>query len=343
MTSKRIGFFSRLLDDAPPGERYRMGVEQVLRAEALGFDSFWIAQHHFDGTEGGMPSPLLFLSHLAARTSWIRLGTGIVTLPMEQPLRVAEDAAVLDALSNGRLEIGLGSGGTPTSFAAFGLDHGARSEVFDRHLAVLRSAWAGKDVGGGNLLYPAAPGLNDRVWQATFSVRGGERAGRDGDGLLLSRTQPRPPGEPLLPLHEIQLPIVDAYHAALPPGRAPRILASRSVFVADSRADARTFAEAGLRRIAERFRRAGHELPGTSIDDLIRAFDTHCGTPDEVAESLSRDATLAHATDVAVQVHSVDPPHRFILRSLELFAQQVAPALGWTALPARPRMAALRP
>lgn len=341
MTPKRIGFFSRLLDEAPPPERYRLGLEQVLRAEALGYDAFWVAQHHFDGSEGGMPSPLLFLSHVAARTSRIRLGTGIITLPLELPLRVAEDTAVLDTLSGGRLEVGMGSGGTPSSFTAFGLDHADRAAIYDQNLAAVRAAWKGEDAGGGNRLYPAAPDLNDRVWQATFSVRGGEKAGRDGDGLLLSRTQPRPSGQPLLPLHEIQLPIVEAYLAALPQGRAPRILASRSVFVADSRADARTFAETGLRRIAERFRRAGHELPGDGTEDLIRAFDTHVGTPEDVAESLSRDRTLAHATDVAVQVHSVDPPHRFILRSLELFSQEVAPALGWTSAPARVRVAAV--
>ncbi len=335
MSPTRISFFSRLLNDAPPPERYRLGVEQVRHAEALGFDAFWLAQHHFDGTEGGMPAPLVFLGHVAALTSRIRLGTGIITLPLDHPVRVAEDAAVLDILSGGRLEVGVGSGGTPGAFSAFGLDHADRAAVYDRNLQALRAAWAGEAVGGGNRLYPAAPGLNNRVWQATFSVAGGERAGRDGDGLLLSRTQPRPKGQPHLRLHEIQLPIVEAYLAALPAGCAPRVLASRSVVVADNRADALSFAEAGLRRIAERFRAVGHESLGDGTADLIRAFDTHLGTPAEVAESLAANLTLGHATDVAVQVHSVDPPHRFILRSLELFATRVAPALGWAGLPAQ--------
>ena len=338
--TKRLGFFSRLLDDVPPAERFRLGVEQARHAEALGFDAFWLAQHHFDGTEGGMPAPLVFLGHVAALTTRLRLGTGIITLPLESPVRVAEDSAVLDALSGGRLEVGLGSGGTPSAFAAFGLDHADRAPVYDHHLSALRAAWAGEALGGGNILYPPAPTLTDRVWQATFSVAGGARAGRDGDGLLLSRTQPRPKGQAGLSLHDLQLPIVEAYLAALPAGRAPRILASRSVFVADSRSDALLFAERGLRRIAERFKTAGHEVPGETTDDLVRAFDTHLGTPDEVAESLAADLTLAHSTDVAVQVHSVDPPHRFILRSLELFATRVAPALGWTDAP-RARLAAV--
>lgn len=343
--TKRIGFFSRLLDDAPPAERYRLGLEQVVAAEGFGFDAFWIAQHHFDGDEGGMPAPLVFLGQAAARTSRIRLGTGIITLPLEEPVRVAEDTATLDAISGARLEVGVGSGGTPGAFTAFGLDHADRTAIYDRNLARLRAAWRGDDLGGGNRLYPEAPTLDDRVWQATFSVGGAEKAGRAGDGLLLSRTQPRPKGQPDLPLHEIQAPIVDAYLAALPSGRAPRILASRSVFVADDRAEALRHAGTGLRAIAERFARSGHELAGTRTEDLIRAFDTHLGTPDEVAESLAADPIVTLATDVAVQVHSVDPPHPLILRSLDLFAGEVAPALGWTtpAAPAapRPRVAAV--
>ena len=68
---------------------------------------------------------------------------------------------------------------------------------------------------------------------------------------------------------------------------------------------------------------------GASVDELIAAFDVHIGTPDEVEESLRADSTLDRVTDVVVQVHSVDPPHPFILRSIELFTREVAPALGW--------------
>ena len=332
MTRKRLGFFTRLLDDVDAGERYRLALEQIVHAERFGLESAWVAQHHFDADEGGLPSPFVFLAQAAARTSTIRLGTGVVTLPLENAIRVAEDAAVLDLMSGGRLEVGVGTGGNPTAFTAFGHTSGARGEIFADYFRTLLGAWRGEPIGGSpNLMYPPAPQLVDRVWQATFSVEGGRRAGEAGDGLLLSRTQPRAPGAPNATLAEIQDPIVDAYLAALPPGRAPRILGSRSIFVADSRAEARRFAEIGLGRFIARLRSVGRPVPQGSLDDLIRGFDIHMGTPDDVVASLHADTTLARVTDVAAQVHSVDPPHAFILRSIELFATVVAPAMGWAA------------
>jgi putative FMN-dependent luciferase-like monooxygenase len=334
-TAKRIGFFTRLLDEAPPAERYRLALEQIVRAEELGFDSAWVAQHHFHESEGGLPSPLIFLAHVAARTSRIRLGTGIITLPLEEPVRVAEDAAVLDLLSGGRLEVGVGTGGTPSSFTAFGLASEERRELFDDNLQLILDAWGGKDLGSSeNQLYPPAPQLLERLWQATFSVSGGERAGRAADGLMLSRTQPRDPSQRGAPLAQLQNPIIDAYLAALPERATPRILASRTLFVADDRATALRLAEAGLRRIVPHFERQGHVFDNDDVESLIAAVDAHVGTVDDVVESLSRDTSLERATDISFQVHSIDPPHEHILRSIELAATEVVPRLGWKAAPA---------
>ena len=76
MSVKSIGFFTRLLDDVPAGERYALAVEQIEKAESLGFNTAWVAQHHFHGDEGGLPALFPFLSYVAARTKRIRLGTG---------------------------------------------------------------------------------------------------------------------------------------------------------------------------------------------------------------------------------------------------------------------------
>ncbi|MDU2480486.1 MAG: LLM class flavin-dependent oxidoreductase, partial [Klebsiella sp.] len=185
---KRLGFFTRLLDQG--SAQTRLAAEQIRHAERLGFDSAWIAQHHFHEQEGGLPSPLVFLAHVAAQTDRIRLGTAIITLPMENPLRVAEDAAVLDLLTDGRLEVGFGSGGTPTSFLPFGLTSEQRGSVFADHLHLIHSAWRGDTLSHpDNRLYPPAPQLAERIWIATFSAEGAIRAGQAGHGLMLSRTQ----------------------------------------------------------------------------------------------------------------------------------------------------------
>jgi alkanesulfonate monooxygenase SsuD/methylene tetrahydromethanopterin reductase-like flavin-dependent oxidoreductase (luciferase family) len=152
---------------------------------------------------------------------------------------------------------------------------------------------------------------------------------------MLSRTQPRPDETPHATLAEMQEPIIDAYLSALPPGRAPRIVGSRSVFVAETRAEALRLADIGLRTQARRFVERGFSMRGDTVADLIKAFDVHVGTPDDVIASLCADTTLLRCTDLAVQVHSIDPPHPLILRSIELVAQAVAPAFGWRPANAR--------
>ena len=326
---QRLGFFTRVLDAVPPAERYRLGTAQIVHAERFGFDAAWVAQHHFHENEGGLPSPLIFLTHAAARTSRIRLGTAIITLPLELPIRVAEDASQLDIISGGRLEIGVAPGGNLSMYTAFGVNSDERHAVMAHHLALMRDAWTGRALPGGDTLYPTNPGLADRIWQATFNLDGAQRAGRDGDGLMLSRNQPRAQGPDRLTLDQIQNPLIDAYLEALPPGREPRILASRTVFVADDRKEALKFCEKGF--AAYGARRAGlRRMPqGASVEEAIVALDIHTGTPEQVIATLKADTALARATDWSVQVHSIDPPHEYILRSIELMAKVVAPALGW--------------
>jgi len=326
---RRLGFFTRLLDQVDAGERYRLATAQILHAERCGFDSAWVAQHHFHAEEGGLPGPLVFLAQVAAQTSTIRLGTAIVTLPLELPIRVAEDAAVLHLMSGGRLEVGVGPGGNLSAYTVFGLDSRERGTLLGQHLQVLRDAWRGQPLPGGDRLYPSSPQLAERIWQATFTVEGARRAGAAGDGLMLSRTQPRPADAPDLSLPEIQNPMIDAYLAALPEGRDPRILASRAVFVADDRQEALRFAEVGVERFRARLAKAGRPTGDGSLESLIASLDIHLGTPSEVIASLQTDSALARSTELAVQVHPVDPPHPYILRSIEMVAEVVAPALGW--------------
>ena len=334
MTGPRLGFFTRLLEDAPAADRYRFALEQIEQAERSGFASAWVAQHHFGEHEGGLPSPFVLLAAAAERTSRIALATGVVTLPIDDPLRVAEDAVVLDQLSGGRVQLGLATGGTPSSFTAFGRESDRRREIFAEHFEVLLDALGGRGIRGtASQIYPAAGDLGERIWQATFSADGGRRAGERGDGLLLSRTQPRPADAPGAPLHELQLPIIDAYRAALPDGAPVRVLASRTALVVDpeNRTRALELADAGLRDLARSM--FGLDTDGLSIDELVRITDTHVGTVDEVIASLAADETLHAATDVSFQVHSIAATHELTLRSLQLLADEVAPRLGFATGP----------
>jgi putative FMN-dependent luciferase-like monooxygenase len=309
VNARRLGLFTRLLPDrpdAPASLLYSQAREQFLRAEQLGYDVGWVAQHHFDVEEGGLPSPLVFLAWMAAQTERIRLGTAIITLGLEDPIRVAEDAAVLDVLCGGRLELGVGTGGD-------------RNGLFADNFHRLRNALHGAGLDARHRpMHPSGHRLLDDLWQATFSVDGGSRAARDGCGLLLSRTQPRPVDTPL---HAIQRPIVDAYVEALPVGLAPRIGASRSVFVLRDGMRAKGLARQGVARHVDWLRR--NDLP---VPDVI---DVNAGTPAEVIDMLAADSILAQATDLIVQVHPVDPPADDVLESIELVASEVAPALGW--------------
>ena len=155
---------------------------------------------------------------------------------------------------------------------------------------------------------------------------------------MLSRTQPRPAEAPHLPLADIQHPMIDAYLKALPQSRAPRILASRTVFVVDDGKEAVRLAEIGLARQRARYATIGRTVfvEGMSVHDQIAAMDIHIGNPEDVIASLRTDTTLARATDLTVQSHSIDPPHHFLLRSIELVASAVAPALGWVRTGGRP-------
>ncbi|WP_231637141.1 putative FMN-dependent luciferase-like monooxygenase [Microbacterium sp. No. 7] len=327
MTVSAVSFFSRLLGGTPAPQRYDDALAEIGVAERLGFHRAWVAQHHLSGDEGGLPSPLVFLAHAAARTSRIRLATGVITVGLEEPIRAAEDAAVLDVLSGGRLDIGLGSGGSAALLTALGLEGADRTRLYEDKVAAFRAALDGAELGGGRL-WPPAPGLSGRIWQATFSVQGGRRAGLAGDGLLLSRTQPRPEGRPSLPLADVQLPIIEAYLDALPAGVAPRIMASRTVYVADDRERALAQAATGIARVKGSFERLGQVFDGDDAASLIRTTDAHVGTPDDVAASLAKDASIAASTELAIQVHSIDPPSDDVRASLELFAARVAPALG---------------
>ena len=123
-----------------PVERYRDTIDQALAAEDLGFDSIWPVEQHFEPAASILPAPMLLLASLAAQTTTLRLGTAVTLLPLAHPVRVAEEVAVLDLLSGGRVECGVGRGQDPAHFAGLGVATGESAARFTEGIDILRRA-----------------------------------------------------------------------------------------------------------------------------------------------------------------------------------------------------------
>lgn len=127
--------------DQSPVQRYRDTIEQAVHAEALGFESVWPVEQHFHAELSISPAPLLLLSSIAERTRTLRLGIAIILLPLSHPVRVAEEIATLDVLSNGRVECGVGRGSIPTHFAGYGLQQSESRARMLESLDIILRAW----------------------------------------------------------------------------------------------------------------------------------------------------------------------------------------------------------
>jgi len=129
---------------APTNGRYDRLLELGTRADALGLHSVWLPEGHF--TAGGTSAPLTLLAALAPRTRRVRLATTSILLPIHHPLRLAADVVTLDALSGGRVLLGLGRGFRPALFQAFGVDVKTKRDRFDEALDAMLAAWSGASV-----------------------------------------------------------------------------------------------------------------------------------------------------------------------------------------------------
>ena len=170
-------------------------VEQVEYADRIGIDYAWMVEHHFVRHGGFLPATYAVLSYLAARTENIRLGTGATVLPLNDPVRVAEQAATLDQLSNGRFDFGVGRGFIRDEFEAFGVPMKESRERVEEGVDLVRKAWAGGPLEFESAFRPKMSGLtvlppiyqkpHPPIWNACLmSPESFEWTAKEGHNLL---------------------------------------------------------------------------------------------------------------------------------------------------------------
>jgi len=172
----------------PPGWRqdwsrlYGFTLEMCQEAESLGAHSIWVTEHHMF-EDGYLTQPLTYLAAVAARTKRIRLGTAILLAPLRSAVQISEEAAVVDILSSGRLELGLGAGYRKPEFDLFGADLGKRYTTTDNRARELRQLWADEK--------HMPPPVQSRlpIWMGYQGPKGARRAGLLGEGLLSANAQ----------------------------------------------------------------------------------------------------------------------------------------------------------
>ena len=324
-------------DDAAPGSGPRDATARayadLLRLarqadELPGIARVWLAEHHRP-TRGRLPAPLLLSVAAARETRRIGVGPCVVILPLHHPFDVAEQAAVADLLSGGRLAVGVGSGGDAAELALFDVPEGQRRKRFAEGLEVLRLALSGQpfSYSGAHYTVPQTQVTplplqtpEQLLWVAAGSEESAELAGRSGGHLLLARGMPLP----------MLRALVAAYRAARAAAGysadGARVQATRGVYVAEDEDAAWREAAEGVRRHYARLARYGNDA--VDLREMARRGDFIVGTPEQCAAALAAVADEVPVTDLACDIALPGMPHERVERSLDLLGQRVAPLLG---------------
>jgi probable F420-dependent oxidoreductase len=319
-------------------QEYREVLDLVRLAETLGFDSAWVSEHH-GASDGYLPSLLPMLAAFAAATDRIQLGTGVMLAPFHDPLRLAEDAAVVDQISEGRLILGLGLGWREEEFRMFGQQVNERVRRTVDTVEVLRRAWTGDRFSFEGKAYsydrvkvtptPAQePGVP--IYLGGFTEQAIRRAGRLGDGYIRSRG-----GEIEDAKQSVQLAEEGAREAGRDASRLG-FAQLQNVFVWDE-GDAWEAAKAGVNHqigVYEAWRQGAdtpeHDsLEVPDVSGLAKQL-TPAGTPSEVAKVLRPmidafgDRQEFH---LIVRLHYPGMDFETSSRAVELFGEEALPML----------------
>lgn len=312
-------------DQRSDAELYAEALDLSLEAEQLGFDSVWTSEHHF-ADDSYMSALLPVSAAIAARTSSIEIGTGLVLAPLHQPLRLAEDSATVDAIADGRFILGLGLGWLDWEFEALGVSMGERVPRTEELIRICRSAWSdGLTPQGVSVTPKPAREGGPPIWigaQADPAIR---RAARMADGWMA--------GEPSLEDFAAQVGVL---RDELGDRKDFEVSGYWPVFVSEE--DAWEQVKSYLHYMEWKYedaveakgRLGARPLPTELTPDAeaeLRDFIV-CGTPDEVAEHISKlgDAAGPDFTFIG-RLYYPGMDRDVMRRSTKLFAEEVIPAL----------------
>lgn len=310
----RLGVISHCAGTRGSPEEIRDTIELACVAEELGFDSFWLAQHHFGAQNGHSPSPLVVLAAVAERTSRIRIGTAVIVGSLEDPIRLAEDAATVDAMSGGRLELGLGAGADADTAQTFGRRHDHRHDDLRRTVEAL------VDLFEGRRIVPDGRGVRERMWLGTASRAGMELARNLGLGILSGRSS-----SPHGPDDASSARLLAEYVGG---AARPRVGLSRPVICTDDVSSARALVTGQVSEWVALGLGTGRFPDGFTATDYLDTGHIYHGSAATIAAELRHDPGLPLATDLLCNVQ----PIRLTLAQwtpiLENLAGQLRPLLA---------------
>jgi alkanesulfonate monooxygenase SsuD/methylene tetrahydromethanopterin reductase-like flavin-dependent oxidoreductase (luciferase family) len=345
-----FGLFFLMQRDEAWSERavFDSGLEQMLAAESLGYSSVWIAEHHFNDY-GLCPAPPVLAAYVAARTRALRLGMGVSLLPLHHPVDLAEELAVLDVVSNGRLDVGIGRGGTLQDYETFQSDRADSRARVEEGIVLMRHAWSGVpfDFQGR---FHSADKLHVRPRPAQEPHPPLFIAANSEDSVLSAARLGLPTlSSFFVPVADLQRRHKLYRETALAVGRSETEIAElerrawgmRVVHVARDRGDALRASEGPFMSYQRRMSRLRSDSSGGSVPSSfdrtllrLRSFQDYLsdgwaliGTPTEVREGLSRYLEATSYERVLLLMALPGLPTEQALSSMRLFAEEIAPAM----------------
>jgi alkanesulfonate monooxygenase SsuD/methylene tetrahydromethanopterin reductase-like flavin-dependent oxidoreductase (luciferase family) len=324
-------------------------MEQMLAAESLGYHSVWIAEHHFNDY-GLCPTPPVLAAWLAARTRTLRVGMGVSLLPLHHPVDLAENLAVLDVVSGGRLDVGIGRGGTLQDYHTFQSDRADARARVEEGIAPLQASWTGGPFDFRGRFHSAErlhvrPRPVQRPHPPLFIASNSEDSVRSAARLgLPTLSSFFVPVEELQRRHQLYRDISREHGRAQSGVEAleQQSWGMRVVHVAPSRREALAAIEAPFmgyqhKMAVLRSDSTGGTVPNSFDRSLLKLrpfaeyLDTDwmiVGTPDEVRDGLRQYCEATGYQRVLLLMALPGLPTELALRSMRLFAEKVAPDLA---------------